>query len=121
MFLYELFECNDASFFVSVHYPVGFEVDVSVRFDVKLTFVHAVIGYECALYVEVLVLLHWGDKAEVFDVDVHVAGSFVCIGDGAVNVFFCMENGDCWGSWVSGIVKAVTSSGHADEEGFYFL
>ena len=71
---------------------------MSFGFDGELVLVHDFIGYECVVDAEVLVVLHRGAEVEVFDVNVHVAGSFVRIGDGAVNLNFFVEDGDCWGA-----------------------
>ena len=70
---------------------------------------------------EVSVVIHWSAEVEFFDVDAHLAGSFVCIGDGAVNVNFCAKYGDLWGDWVAGIVKTVTAGCHMDTASFCFL
>ena len=91
-FLDKLFECDDAEFLESVHYLVDFKVYVSVGFDSELVFSHEFIGCECAMYAEVLVVLHWGAEVEVFNVDAHVAGSFVCIGYGSVNIKCCVKD-----------------------------
>ena len=69
----------------------------------------------------VLVVLHWGAKVEVFDVNAHVEVYFVCIRDGDVNVNFCVEYGDYWVARVSEIVKAFNAGVHADAMGLYFL
>ena len=70
---------------------------------------------------EVLLVIHCGAKEEVFDVDAHVAGCFVCIGDGAVDVSFCVKYGDCWGSWFIRTVEVIPAGGHVDAVGLYFL
>ena len=93
-FLDYLFECNDDRFFEAVCSPADFEVDVSIGFNCEFAFVHYLPGYECVLDAEALVVLHWGAEVAVFDVDAHVLGSFVCIGDGTINVIFCVEGGD---------------------------
>ena len=115
----KLFGCDDSRFFEALHSPSDFEVDVSVGFDGELVFVHDFINYECAVDAEVLLVLYWVADVEVFGVNTHVAGSLVYIGYDAVNVNFCSKDGDCWGAWVSGIVKVVIAGGHEDTEVFF--
>ena len=68
-----------------------------VGFDSELVFLHDFVGYGCAVYTEVLVVHRWGAEVEVFDVNAHVLGSFLCIRYGVVNVNFCVGDGDCSG------------------------
>ena len=64
--LEEFLKCGDAGLFEAVHSLADFEVDVSIWFDGKLVFFHEFIGYDCVVDVEVLVIIHRGDKVEVF-------------------------------------------------------
>ena len=50
---------------------------MSAGFYGELVFIHELIVYECEVDAEVLLVIHWGAKVEVFDVDPHVAGPFV--------------------------------------------
>ena len=59
---------------------------MSVGFYGELLFVHELIRSECAVDTEILVVLIWGANVKVFDVNAHVAGSFVYTRYGNVNV-----------------------------------
>ena len=83
-----MFKCDDAGLIEAIHSLTDFEVYVSFRLDDELVFFHDFIRYEFVVDAEVLVVLHRGAKVEVFDVDAHLAGSFVCIRDGAVNAIY---------------------------------
>ena len=83
-----MFKCDDAGFIAAVHSLTDFEVYVSFKLDDELVFFHDFIRYEFVVDAEVLVVLHRGAKVEVFDVDAHLAGSFVFIRNGAVNAIY---------------------------------
>jgi hypothetical protein len=63
---------------------------------------------------DVLEILHWCTKIKVFDVDSKIAGAFVGIGDGAVDVQLGVKHGDGGRTGVARVDKLVSSGGHAD-------
>jgi hypothetical protein len=122
-FVNKLFECDDACFLEAVHASADFEVDETVGVDVwSITWVVPYfLGDHFGEYTDVLEVLHRGIKIEVYDVDKEITSTFVCIGDGAVDVQLGVEHGYCGRTGVARVVELVSSSRHGDTMCLCFL
>ena len=58
---------------------------------------------------QILEILHRSSQVDVLDVDAHVFCVVFGALDGAVDMDFCVEEGDCRGAWVPRIIEIVTS------------
>ena len=71
-----------------------FEVYISIGFKLEGVFVHNIFRDEGMVDTEVLVVFYRGAKVETLDVESEESGSFLGIRDGAVDMYFCIKNGD---------------------------
>ena len=74
----KLVESDDAGFFETIHASADFKINVSIRFDFKVIFVHDFVGDKRTVDSEILVVGHGSTEVvEVFDVEAEVAGSIL--------------------------------------------
>jgi hypothetical protein len=56
-----------------------------------------------------------------FYIDAEVAGPFVGVRDGAVDMQLCLQQGGGRGAYIAGVIELVAPCGHADTVSFRFL
>jgi hypothetical protein len=79
------------------------------------------LGYHFGKYADVLVVLHWRAEIVVSDIYAELAGPFVGVTGGAVDMQLCIQHCNGGGACVAGAIELVTPSGHADAVSFRFF
>jgi hypothetical protein len=118
----EVVKGEDGSFFEPVHAAADLEVNETVVGDLDVvTGVVPDFGWDYGGgNAKVLEISHWGAEKIIFYVEAEVAGAGVGVGNGAIDVDFCIKHGDGGRAGVAGVVQFVTTGSHSNAVSFGF-